>query len=372
MPIVNTTDLLVHARAHGYAVASFAPINLETLAGILDAAEQAEAPVMLAPEPHPDTGIGLDLLMPAVVSAARRSVAPVAIQIGGCTSEDLAARAIRLGANAVGTTVSDDPPPMQIEIARAVSTLARNCGVTVEGAVKTATPVEQVSDYTGQTDVEVLRVVADGIDGAADIDQDWIRAVARATNLPLALSPAPAPSEEMFGALIDNGVARVAFDDVPGTALSRVVGAAPAGTTEIDAPAFARDTRTATRDAVTRCLKVLRGNGRGENILRSCRAWREVEHLIVYNVNESMAADDVEAMMARGRAELSMIPGVRRVFTGRSVNEQAQYRYCWLVRFCDEAVIPFYRDHPDHVEFADTVFRPVAGERISIDFEAAD
>lgn len=372
MPIVNTSDLLVHARAHGYAVASFAPINLETLAGILDAAEQAEAPVMLAPEPHADAGIGLDLLMPAVVSAARRSVAPVAIQIGGCTSEDLAARAIRLGANAVGTTVSDDPPAMQIESARAVSTLARNCGVTVEGAVRTGTPVEQVSDYSGQTHVEALLVVAGGIDGASDIDQDWLRSVARATNLPLALAPAPTPSEELFGALINSGVARFGFDDVPGTALSRVVGAVPADSPQRDAAAFACDTRTATRDAVTRCLKVLGGNGQGENIIRSCRAWREVEHLIIYNVNESLETDDVEAMMARGRAELSMIPGVRRVFTGRAIDEQAHYRYCWLVRFCDEAVIPFYRDHPDHVEFADTVFRPVAGDRISIDFEAAD
>jgi fructose-bisphosphate aldolase class II len=39
------------------------------------------------------------------------------------------------------------------------------------------------------------------------------------------------------------------------------------------------------------------------------------------------------------------------------------------VRFCHTAVIDSYRKHPDHVAFADNLFRPVAGERISIDFQ---
>jgi len=31
-------------------------------------------------------------------------------------------------------------------------------------------------------------------------------------------------------------------------------------------------------------------------------------------------------------------------------------------------VIESYRDHPDHVAFANQFFRPIAGDRISIDF----
>jgi fructose-bisphosphate aldolase class II len=50
------------------------------------------------------------------------------------------------------------------------------------------------------------------------------------------------------------------------------------------------------------------------------------------------------------------------------VQTEASYRYAWLVRFTHPAVIDSYRNHPDHRAFADNRFRPVAGNRISIDF----
>ena len=78
--------------------------------------------------------------------------------------------------------------------------------------------------------------------------------------------------------------------------------------------------------------------------------------------------DQVEAMMARGREALARIPGVRRVFTGRAVAQQSRYRCCWLVEFVHEKVIDSYRQHPEHVFFANQLFRPIAGDRISIDF----
>jgi fructose-bisphosphate aldolase class II len=69
---------------------------------------------------------------------------------------------------------------------------------------------------------------------------------------------------------------------------------------------------------------------------------------------------------------LGAIPGVRRVFTGDAVQESAGYRYTWLVKFCHPAVIDSYREHLDHVTFADSFFRPIAGDRISIDYQAVE
>ena len=77
-------------------------------------------------------------------------------------------------------------------------------------------------------------------------------------------------------------------------------------------------------------------------------------------------------MIAEGRRVLSAIPGVRDVFTGEAVQDDEKYRHTWLVRFCHPAVIDSYREHPDHVTFADKLFRPVAGERISIDYLSID
>ncbi|MGD9164884.1 MAG: Dabb family protein, partial [Chromatiales bacterium] len=102
--------------------------------------------------------------------------------------------------------------------------------------------------------------------------------------------------------------------------------------------------------------------------LAQCSPWLPVEHLIIYNV-KGLDENGVTGMMSKGRQVLSKIPGVREVVTGKAGKADAAYQYTWLVLFCHPAVIDSYRDHPEHVAFADQLFRPVAGERVSIDFE---
>lgn len=75
------------------------------------------------------------------------------------------------------------------------------------------------------------------------------------------------------------------------------------------------------------------------------------------------------AMIEEGKLILSTIPGVLEIVTGHSIQEDDSYRYTWMIRFCHREVIESYRNHHLHVAFADTLFRPVAGERISIDYQ---
>ena len=111
----------------------------------------------------------------------------------------------------------------------------------------------------------------------------------------------------------------------------------------------------------------LGSSGKGGAALEACKPWRPIEHLIVYNTTTDDATS--AAMAAEGRRVLDRIPGVRATWSGSSVNANAGYRWCWLVRFAHPAVIDSYREHPDHVAYADNHFRPVAGDRISIDYE---
>lgn len=112
--------------------------------------------------------------------------------------------------------------------------------------------------------------------------------------------------------------------------------------------------------------------GRAKAALAACRPWAPVEHVILFNVSPppgESADGHANALMRDGRDILGAIPGVRRVFVGTSVKPDSRYRHCWVVRFVHPRVIDSYRDHPDHVAFADQRFRPVAGDRVSIDFE---
>ena len=108
-------------------------------------------------------------------------------------------------------------------------------------------------------------------------------------------------------------------------------------------------------------------SGQGTDALENCAPWRPVEHLIVYNttVDDKTSAE----LAAEGRRVLDRIPGVRATWSGRALKSDASYRWCWLIRFTHTAVIDSYRDHPDHVAYADNHFRPIAGDRISIDYE---
>jgi fructose-bisphosphate aldolase class II len=132
------------------------------------------------------------------------------------------------------------------------------------------------------------------------------------------------------------------------------------------APA-AETTAPSNAEAAAIALRTSGSAGRAAAATAECRRWRNVEHTIVYNV--AADAERTRRMVALGKEVLAAIPGVRRVFAGRAYSGDGKYRYCWIVRFAHAAVIESYRKHPAHLAFADAEFRPVAQDRISIDFE---
>ncbi|MGV8840435.1 MAG: Dabb family protein [Bauldia sp.] len=108
--------------------------------------------------------------------------------------------------------------------------------------------------------------------------------------------------------------------------------------------------------------------GRAAGALAACRQWRPVEHVVMFNP-AGLSVDGVREMLEIGTDMLASIPGVRSVRTGRALNESATYSLAWLVLFANERVVAHYRDHPTHIAFADTRFRPFAGDRMTIDFQ---
>jgi len=60
---------------------------------------------------------------------------------------------------------------------------------------------------------------------------------------------------------------------------------------------------------------------------------------------------------------------MRRVAAGRAVKADVAYHCCWVIEFASKKVIDSYRDHPEHVAFADGLFHPIARGRLRIDYE---
>lgn len=94
-----------------------------------------------------------------------------------------------------------------------------------------------------------------------------------------------------------------------------------------------------------------------------------VRHLIVFNKREDASDEACRLMGELAREVLAQIPGVTHVSFGRSVLEEARYRYYLFVDFIDRSVIPVYLDHPIHIRFAENHFRPMAPDRITTDYD---
>lgn len=94
-----------------------------------------------------------------------------------------------------------------------------------------------------------------------------------------------------------------------------------------------------------------------------------IRHLIVFNLRAGATHEDCLAMADLGRQELSRIPGVLNVSFGTSISANARYRYTFVIDLVDGQALSLYRDHPLHVAFADTHFRPLATDRITTDYE---
>jgi fructose-bisphosphate aldolase class II len=380
-------DMLHHAYRNGYAVGSFELVSLDFLEAIIAAAERCRSPVILGlAEPHFES-YDFPLMMAAVERAARDCKVPVAIHLEHGASYVSAVRAINLGCNSVMVDASHEPFPVNVSETRRVVEMAHACGVTVEGELGYVaggagenaakhpgaviyTSVEEAKAYVERTGVDCLAVsigtVHGRLRGRAKLDFERLKRINDALGLPLVLHGGSGLTEEQYHKLILHGIAKInCYTGLSDVAAKHI--RASAQTHDGGYLETMQGIRSVLQEQVERSMRLWGSAGRAAEVLMQCQPWQPVEHVTMYNV-EGAADAQLEAIMAHGREVLSAIPGVRRVFTGWAVAEQAQYRCCWLVEFAHAKVIESYRHHPEHVAFANQFFRPIAQDRISSDF----
>lgn len=389
MALVNMKDLLNHAYDNHYAVGAFEVVNLDFLRAVITAAEQTRSPVILnVVEPHFDL-FDVELLMPAVVQAAKRASVPVAINMDHCTSLESVQSAIRLGCNGVMYESDKAFLPDNIEHTKQVVELAHSCGVPVEGELGHVAGVKPDNDdenhsvqtsaneakvFVERTGVDFLAISIGTVHGSGNgkprLDYTRLARINESANIPLVIHGGTGLGDQQYQKLIENGVAKINYF----TALSELVtdrvrenlANGKGGYRNMIASLHEEMT-----EAVQRMMQVWRSAGRAAEVMIQCNTWNNVEHVIVYNSSESDPAV-IQIMLLKGKQQLSTIPGVMDVRIGRATDNNNKYRYCWLVRFAHENVIENYKSHPVHVAYAESYFRPIAEDRITNDYEILD
>jgi len=389
MPLVHMGDMLRHAYENRYAIGAFDVVSLDFITGIIAAAEEKQAPIIISLAESHFSYFDFELLMTAVEKAAQRASVPVAIHLDHGESLESAISAINLGCTGVMVDASSLPLADNIRHTKAVVEMAHACGIPVEGELGYVpgvegedaerhpgevvyTTVAEAKNYLDATGVDLLAVsigtVHGRMKGAPKLDFDRLAEINQVLQIPLVIHGGTGLNEDQFRKLIDNGVTKINYYTALADAAGRCIqhngqSAESAGYTTL-----VRGVPEAIQQEAARCIDIWGSTGKAKDLLAYCRAWKPVDHVILYNT-KGLDIDGVNEMMAEGRRVLSTIPGVREVFTGHAVQEEADYRHCWVVRFVDRSVIDSYRDHPGHQQFANNRFRPYAGGRVSIDYE---
>ncbi len=385
MPLVNMNDMLKHAYNNHYAVGAFDLVSLDFLQGIMQAAEELQAPVILSLAESHFEYFDFELLIPAVEVAAKRASIPVAIHFDHGHSFASAVKSINLGCNSIMIDSSNVALDKNIELTKDVVTMAHSCGINVEGELGYVpgvegedaehhpgeiryTTVEEAEIYVQKTNIDYLAVsigtVHGRMQGTPNLNFDRLQQINEKLGIPLVIHGGTGLDDKQFKELIKNGVAKINYYTALSDAAAQQIsnnGQALSYTDRI------KDVDSSIANEVMRCIKLWGSDGRATEVLASCEPWQSVEHLIIYNV-QGLDRNSTKEMIAEGHKILSSIPGVRKIFVGEAVKKDDEYQYTWLVHFCHSAVIDSYRNHPDHVAFANNLFRPVAGNRVSIDY----
>jgi fructose-bisphosphate aldolase class II len=389
MPLVHLTDIVNHAHRHNYAVGAFGVGNQDFLEGVMQAAEDSRAPVILNLIDSHFSAHDFDLFVPAVVTVARRAAVPVAINFDHGTSLKSAERAISAGCNAVMVDTSMLPFSENLRQTRDIVAMAHACGVTVEGELGYVPGLEgeSAAEHPGElvytsavearafverTGVDCLAVsvgtVHGRMKGVPKLDYNRLTKIREAVDVPLVIHGGTGLTDEQYRRLISHGVSKINYYTGLADVAASHVRKNAAANQGCGYSALLAGVRDAVREEAARCIRIWGSGGRAAEVLAQCRPWQELEHVVLYKAGTELTDSEVAAILREGKESMRAIPGVRNIRIGRALQQDGKYQYCWLVTLASESAIEIYQNHQVQQSFSHKLFLSVATDWISQDF----
>jgi fructose-bisphosphate aldolase class II len=240
MPLVTSNEMLTRAMKESYAVGAFNANNLEMIQGILEAAEEEQAPVILQASQGAIKYAGLANIVALVTNGAKEARIPVVLHLDHGTDFDQNVKCLLMGFTSLMFDGSSLPFEENVRITKKVVEIAHAAGIPVEGEIgrigvredcnrrerrRSAEIAKDCSEPQDLTEPEdALRFVqATGVDSVAvavgsthkmkeqkaKLDQDRIARIARLVKIPLVLHGASGVPDDEAGEAISRGVCKV-------------------------------------------------------------------------------------------------------------------------------------------------------------------
>jgi ketose-bisphosphate aldolase len=246
MPLTPVPDLLGAAQRGGYALGYFESWSLDSLQGVIDAAEANHAPVIIGfngefmSAPGREAEERLTWYGALGRAAAESARVPCGLIFNECTDDAWVRRAITAGFNLVMPIPTEgEPYPHYVNRTRDIVTLAHAHGVAVEAELGTlpfggpgdeaesghgghapgeATDPQQAAAFVAQTGIDLLAISAGNVHvllhGRRALDLALIRALRAAVGVPLVLHGGTGIDDESLRGAVALGVAKVNYGTV--------------------------------------------------------------------------------------------------------------------------------------------------------------
>ena len=224
--LVKFQDILKDANESGYAVPAFNVYNMETVMGVIAAAEEMRSPVIMQFYSRLATTGFADYLAPVILKAAEKASVPVCMHLDHGSGYEAAAIALKNGATGIMVDFSTLPLSENIEkTAKAVSVL-KAAGVGVEGEIghigKAAdgvptdyTTVEEAKTYVAGTGVSALAVAVGTAHGrykqAPSLAIERIKEIKDAVKIPLVLHGGSGVPDDQIRSAVAAGITKINF-----------------------------------------------------------------------------------------------------------------------------------------------------------------
>ena len=225
--LVNMKELLKDAQDGNYAVGSFSVANMEMVLGVLKAARELSAPVILQIAEVRIKQSPLEIIGPLMVAAAENADTPVAVHFDHGKTEEKIKQALDLGFTSVMFDGSHLPLDENIATTKRIIDIAGKYNASVEAeigcvggsedgsediAINCTKPQDAVR-FEAETGVDALAIAIGNAHGNyKDVPKlrfDILQKVNKMTNTPLVLHGGTGISPDDFVKCSKNGIKKI-------------------------------------------------------------------------------------------------------------------------------------------------------------------
>lgn len=224
--LVKLQTILKDADENGYAVPAFNVYNMETVMGVIKAAEESRSPVIIQFYSRLATTGFADFLAPVILKAAEMASVPVCMHLDHGAGYEPAAIALKNGASGIMVDFSQLSLEENIEKTAAAVKLLSVMDIGVEGEIghigsaadgvsTEYTTVDEAKKYVEETGVSALAIAVGTAHGkykqAPVLAIDRIREIKKAVGTPLVLHGGSGVPDDQIKLAIEAGIRKINF-----------------------------------------------------------------------------------------------------------------------------------------------------------------